>query len=120
MTALVDDRAAGRTSEEDQLFAKCGHRLIPFVVLLGARPKKHVGIRVVVAAVSLSGIWLERYLAIVPSVNHGAGPALGLPEVGVTAFFAGVFLLAYAWFGARFPMVSPRLAADTLERERHH
>lgn len=94
--------------------------LIPFVVLLGARPKKHVGIRVAVAAVSLSGIWLERYLAIVPSVNHGAGPALGVPEIGVTAFFAGVFLLAYAWFGARFPMVSPRLAADTLERERHH
>jgi len=94
--------------------------LIPFVVLLGARPKKNVGIRVAVAAVSLSGIWLERYLAIVPSINHGAGPALGLPEVGVTAFFAGVFLLAYAWVGARLPMVSPRLAADTLERERHH
>ena len=80
----------------------------------------YLGIRVAVAAVSLSGIWLERYLAIVPSVNHGAGPALGVPEIGVTAFFAGVFLLAYAWFGARFPMVSPRLAADTLERERHH
>jgi hypothetical protein len=94
--------------------------LIPFIVLLGARPKKHVGISVAVALVSLAGIWLERYLAIVPSVNHGAGPALGLPEAGVTAFFAGVFLLAYAWFGARYPMVSPRLAADTMERERHH
>lgn len=94
--------------------------LIPFVVLLGVRPKKHVGIRLAVAAISLAGIWLERYLEIVPSVNHGAGPALGVPEIGVTGLFVGVFLLAYAWFGARYPMVSPRLAADTLERERHH
>jgi hypothetical protein len=94
--------------------------LVPFITLLGARPKKNGAIRVTVALVSLTGIWLERYLAIVPSVNHGAGPAIGVPEAGVTAFFAGVFLVAYAWFGARFPMVSPRLAADTLERERHH
>jgi hypothetical protein len=94
--------------------------LVPFVLLLGVRPKKNTAIRLVVAAVSLTGFWLERYLEIVPSVNHGAGPAIGLPEVGITALFAGVFLLAYAWFGARYPMVSPRLAADTLERERHH
>jgi hypothetical protein len=94
--------------------------VIPFVMLLGVRPKKHVGISVSVAMVSLAGIWLERYLEVVPSVNDGAGPAFGLPEAGATAFFAGVFLLAYAWFGARYPMVSPRLAADTLERERHH
>lgn len=94
--------------------------LIPFVMLLGVRPKRHVGIRLAVAAVSLTGIWLERYLEVVPSVNHGAGPALGLPELGVTVLFAGLFLLAYAWFAARYPMLSPRLAADTLERERHH
>ncbi len=94
--------------------------LIPFVLLLGARPKKNIGIRVGVAAISLTGFWLERYLEVVPSMNHGAGPAIGLPEVGVTALFVGLFLLAYAWFGARYPMLSPRLAADTLERERHH
>ncbi len=94
--------------------------LIPFVLLLGVRPKKNTAMRVAVAGVSLTGFWLERYLEIVPSVNHGAGPAIGLPEIGITALFAGVFLLSYAWFGARYPMVSPRLAADTLERERHH
>ena len=48
------------------------------------------------------------------------GPAIGVTETGVTALFAGMFLLAYGWFGARYPMVSPRLAADTLEREQHH
>ena len=68
---------------------------------------------------SLVGIWIERYLEIVPSINGGGGPAIGLPEVGVTALFAGLFLLSLGWFAARYPMLSPRLAADTLERERH-
>jgi len=31
-----------------------------------------------------------------------------------------VFLLAYAAFAGKYPMVSPRLAADTLEREHGH
>jgi len=33
--------------------------------------------------------------------------------------FGGLFLLSYGWFGARYPMPSRRLAADTLEREHH-
>ena len=62
---------------------------------------------------------LERYLEIVPSVNGGAGPAIGIPEVGVTLFFGGLFFLSWAWFAGRHPIISPRLAADTLEREAH-
>ena len=94
--------------------------VFPFVLLLGAGPKKHPGMRIAVAAVSLTGIWLERYLEIVPSLNHGAGPAIGLPEIGVTALFAGLFLLSIGWFGSRYPMISPRLAAATLDAEHHH
>src|SRR5207247_1742443 len=60
-----------------------------------------------------------RYLEIVPSINGGAGPAIGIPELGVTVLFGGLFLMAMGWFGARYPMISPRLAADTLEREAH-
>src|SRR5438094_796982 len=71
------------------------------------------------ALVSLAGIWLERYLEIVPSINGGAAPALGVPEIGVTLLFGGLFLLSMAWFARRYPMISPRLAADTLEREAH-
>jgi hypothetical protein len=93
--------------------------LTPFVGLLGVRPKKHAPALVAVALVSLVGIWLERYLEIVPSINGGAGPAIGVPELGVTLLFAGLFLLSYGWFGARYPMLSPRLAADTLQREHH-
>jgi len=93
--------------------------LIPFVGLLGEKPKKYPPTLVAFALVSLVGIWLERYLEVVPSVNHGAGPAIGVPEIGAGLFFAGLFLLSWAWFAARYPMISPRLAADALEREQH-
>jgi len=93
--------------------------VIPFIGLLGVKPKKFPPTFALFAAVSLSGVWLERYLEVVPSLNAGQGPHLGLPELGALAFFAGLFLLAYGWFAGRYPMLSPRLAADTLEREHH-
>ena len=93
---------------------------IPFSALLGDKPKRAPGWLLAVALVSLAGIWLERYLEIVPSQNGGAGPALGVPELGALLFFAGLYALSYAWFASRYPMISPRLAADTLEREHHH
>ena len=93
--------------------------LIPFIGLLGVRPKRSPPTFLAFALVSLAGIWLERYLEIVPSINGGAGPAIGIPEIGVTLFFGGLFLVSTAWFARRYPMISPRLAADTLEREAH-
>jgi hypothetical protein len=93
--------------------------VIPFIGLLGVKPKLFAPTMVGFALVSLAGIWLERYLEIVPAVNHGARPALGIPEIGVTLFFGGLFLLSWVWFAGRYPIISPRLAADALERERH-
>ena len=93
--------------------------LIPFIGLLGVKPKTFNPTMLAFALTSLVGVWLERYLEVVPSINGGAGPAIGIPEVGVTCFFGGLYLLAIAWFAGRYPMLSPRLAADTLEREHH-
>ena len=93
--------------------------LIPFIGLLGEKPKKFASTMVGFATLSLIGIWLERYLEVVPSINHGAGPAIGLPELGMALFFGGLFLLSWGWFAGRYPIISPRLAADALEREHH-
>ncbi len=93
--------------------------LIPFIGLLGVKPKLFAPTMVGFALVSLVGIWLERYLEVVPAINHGAGPAIGLPEIGVTLFFGGLFFMSWAWFARTYPIISPRLAADALEREQH-
>lgn len=93
--------------------------VVPFVGLLGVKPKTYPPTLVTFALLSLIGIWLERYLEIVPSINGGAGPAIGVPELGTTLLFGGLFLLSLGWFAARYPMLSPRLAADTLQREHH-
>ncbi len=93
--------------------------LIPFIGLLGVKPKLFAPTMVGFALVSLVGIWLERYLEVVPAINGGAGPAIGLPEIGVTLFFGGVFFMSWAWFASRYPIISPRLAVDALEREQH-
>ena len=55
-----------------------------------------------------------------PSVTVLPGPTLGRPELGPTLAFAGLFLLTYALFARTFPMISPRLAEITLDRERGH
>jgi len=93
--------------------------LIPFIGLLGVKPKLFAPTMVGFALLSLVGIWLERYLEVVPAINGGAGPAIGLPEIGVTLFFGGLFFMSWAWFASRYPIISPRLAADALEREHH-
>lgn len=94
--------------------------IIPFIALLGEKPKRTPGWLLAISLVSLSGVWIERYLEIVPSINGGAGPALAVPEVGGLLFFAGLYALSYSWFASRYPMVSARLAADTLDREHGH
>jgi hypothetical protein len=94
--------------------------LIPFIGLLGEKPKRSPPWLMAIALISLTGIWLERYFEIVPSISQGAAPAIGLPEIGATLFFGGLFALSYGWFAGRYPMLSPRLAADTLEREHGH
>jgi hypothetical protein len=93
--------------------------LIPFIGLLGMKPKLFAPTMVGFALVSLAGIWLERYLEVVPAINHGAGPAIGVPEIGTALFFGGLFVLSWSWFARRYPIISPRLAADALERGQH-
>ncbi len=97
-----------------------GMFVIPFVGLLGVLPKKTPAILSLFAGVSLVALWLERYLLIIPSVTREDGPVFGLPELGPTLLYLGLFLVCYALFARTFPMVSPRLAMITLGDEAGH
>jgi hypothetical protein len=97
-----------------------GMFIIPFFGLLGVAPKKTRVTLLFFATVSLTALWLERYLLVMPSVTALPGPRFGLPEAGPTLAFLGLYLVSYAIFARTFPMVSPRLAEITLDRERGH
>jgi hypothetical protein len=97
-----------------------GMFVIPFFGLLGVAPKKVRVTLAFFAVVSLTSLWLERYLLVMPSVSVHPGPQFWLPELGPTLLFLGLYLLCYALFARSFPMVSPRLAQITLDRERGH
>ncbi|MDX2193869.1 MAG: hypothetical protein NW201_10980 [Gemmatimonadales bacterium] len=97
-----------------------GMFVIPFFGFLGVEPKKTRPWAMLVATISLTALFTERYLMIVPTVSKGAAPQFGLPEIGPTALFLGLFLVMHALFARTYPIVSPRLAEITLKREIHH
>lgn len=92
--------------------------LIPFWGLIWVKSKTTTVTFTLFVAISLAGVWLERYLLVQPSLTEH-GPLFGLPEWGITAGFLGLFLLAYGLFARTFPMVSPRLVAKAEAMGRH-
>jgi hypothetical protein len=97
-----------------------GMFVIPFAGLISVGAKKTRLTLGLFTAISLTALWLERYVMIMPSVTAEAGPVFGLAELGPTLLFLGLFLLSYGWYTRQWPMVSPRLATITLEREAGH
>jgi len=81
---------------------------LPFVFLLGRRPKMRPRWLAFVATLILVGFWLERYNMVAPSIWHGDGIPLGLPEVTISLGFIGAFGLSYAAYVTTFPKVPIR------------
>ena len=90
---------------------------IPFWGLIWVKAKVTPATFTLFALISFAGMWLERYLQIQPSLV--AAPPAGLPELGISLGFIGLFLLAYGLFARAFPMVSPRLAERALALAHH-
>jgi hypothetical protein len=91
--------------------------VIPFWGLISVKAKVTPFTFTLFAGISVLGMWLERYLQIQPSLVEA--PRLGLPELGVSLGFLGLFLLAYGAFARALPMVSPRLAERAAAGEHH-
>ncbi|HLB36516.1 MAG TPA: NrfD/PsrC family molybdoenzyme membrane anchor subunit [Gemmatimonadales bacterium] len=91
---------------------------VPFWGLIWVRSKTTPATFSVFLSVSFAGVWLERYLLVEP-VAVDVEPAFGLPEVGITLGFLGLFLLCYGLFARAFPMISPRHAEDAAKMVHH-
>ena len=102
------------------MFALLGMFIIPFAGLLGVAPKKNRFTLAFFCSISLAALWLERYLLVAPSVSPLPGPSFGVADIAPTFLLAGLFLVCYAFFARIFPMVSPRLAEITINRELGH
>ncbi len=78
---------------------------IPFVIFLSRKAKETPGIMVAVGTLIAVGLWLERYVLVVPSLWHGKGVPFGWMEIGVTLGFLGAAGLSYVLFLQYFPML---------------
>jgi len=78
--------------------------LIPFLGLMNLRTKRSPFWLALFATIVLAGMWLERHLLIMPSLNPDR-VWVGLPEVGVALGFLGVFGLAVQGFLAKYPAI---------------
>ena len=86
--------------------------LIPFLVFLSQRAKQVPWIMLALGVLIAAGLWLERYVLVVPSLWHQEGLPFGWLEVGVTVGFLGAAALSYVFFLQNFSVV-PSSGLDT-------
>lgn len=79
--------------------------LIPFLVFLSQRAKQVPWIILLVGILILAGLWLERYVLVVPSLWKRGGAPFGWIEVGITLGFLGGAGLSFVFFLQNFPVV---------------
>jgi hypothetical protein len=65
---------------------------LPFLVLLGVRPKRTPAILGTISFLGIIGIWVERYVLVVPSLSQHVIP-FGWIELLITLGFLGGFVL---------------------------
>ena len=62
-------------------------------------------ILLIFAGIVLTGLWLERYMLVYPSLYIGVGNIpMSWQEIGIGLGFAGVLITCVLWFVTRFPL----------------
>jgi hypothetical protein len=94
--------------------------IVPFAALIGRAPKMVPQWLGIVAALILTGLWLEHFLLVAPSVHVEGTPTLTFWEPLIGLGFLGVFGSAVRWFLGTFPMIQvwqPAPAEEMTEAE---
>ncbi len=90
---------------------------IPFVVLLSREVKRRAGSLFAICALVVVGMWLERYLLVVPSVWSEDWAPFGGLEALITLGFLAAAALCYLGFARTFPL---RPLADLEFQQESH
>ena len=93
--------------------------LVPFAGLMGMKAKITPWTLRLFTTVILAGLWLERYLMVVPSIHDG-NPTMTVREPAIGLLFLGIFLWSVRWFLSTFPAVQvwqPMSEPESLEAE---
>jgi Ni/Fe-hydrogenase subunit HybB-like protein len=77
--------------------------IFPFIALVPRTNKIMKPVLVFIAAVSLTGFWLEKYVLIVPSLSNAID--IGFTQILVTLGFLGAFVATFLIFMRAFPSI---------------
>lgn len=92
--------------------------IIPFLVLLSRRAKQMPWVMFSVSILIVTGLWLERYILVVPSLWHLEWAPFGWIEIGVTVGFFGALGMSTLFFLQNFlllPLVGEQPIAASGE-----
>jgi hypothetical protein len=92
--------------------------LIPFLFFLSLRAKQIPSIILSIGILISVGLWLERYVLIVPSLWNRGGVPFGWIEVGITCGFLGAAGLSYIFFLQNFPVIPFTHVAPSVTPEK--
>jgi len=93
--------------------------VVPFAGLISRKAKMTPWVLRLFTTVILIGLWLERYLMVVPSIHDG-DPTITLLEPTTGLLFLGLFLWSIRWFLTTFPAAQiwqPMVEPESLEAE---
>jgi hypothetical protein len=94
--------------------------VVPFAGLIGKKPKLTPWWLGSVAAVALTGIWLERFLLVAPSLHEAGSPTITFWEPLIALGFLGIFTGGVRWFLSTFPAIQlwqPKPEPEMVEAE---
>jgi len=83
----------------------CAGFIIPFVLLLSSRIKRKGTAMLALCGLIVVGMWLERFLLVVPSVWPGTELPIGISELAITGGFLGLIGLCVTTFLRFFPVL---------------
>lgn len=79
--------------------------IVPFIVLVSEDVKKNYKTLVAISVVVLIGVWLDRYLIVMPQVSPIEIP-FGISDVLITLGFLGAYVLCLQSVIARWPFIA--------------